>query len=265
MLKRAAMIGRPVASTTPIVQPAAVAGNGKTDTAVPKEQTIEAIAEPPQEIRGSNKAVKNYYKNVLGHLPANWKSFPRIAYKKSIKVGGPTSESKTLKDFKDLKDNVKPKYPADTGTQVTDGALPILPPKVIEAIQADFKDLDKSSKEIPDPETLLADMKKFPTFWEQLGIEKKITDAWDDDDLKDLCTKYSAWAWVLIKNYRDLQLLADATTPVVEGQPEVEEERVDTSGTGVVKPEPAAAPAATVENKPRPKFQTLKRKNRAAM
>ena len=261
------VMGKPIASTEPVKQPdkPTPVEPPKTDTAdVKRYQEIEAYTDFPQGL--SNNSLKQAYKNALGYLPSNWKDRPRIKFKKKILVQGPVSDIKpkstTIKDFKDL-DKYATKV-EDKDKAVTAETLPILPPKIIEAIKADFLTVDKSSRAIPDPEQIMADMKKYPSFWEQFGIKKEITDAWTDDDLKDFTTKYSAHAWVLIKSYREMLLLTEATTPATEQEPETTGETAvepDTSGTGVVKEEPKPAPTSA----PVRKFQTLKKKTAVAM
>jgi hypothetical protein len=216
------MIGRPIASTEPIKPPPVEPPKADTATIVPVT-TMPKMYTPPRSI--SNNALKHEYRKNLGYLPGNWKDRPTLPIPEGI------VKPRIIKDFSELPKDLA----SDAATPIEkpkDDFVPVMTPLVIEAVKEKYeKNLDKNSQVIPDPEKILADQKKWPTFWEATGIEENITDAYDDRTLYNLCIDYPFAAFVLLKNYRANWLVSRIT----EGEAEYVEP--DTSGTGVLKKE----------------------------
>jgi hypothetical protein len=215
------MIGRPIASTEPIKPTVTPPPAPPTETKIP-EPVGEQTYTPPKGL--SNNALKQAYRHNIGSLPPNWRDRPTMPIPQSF------SPKRIVKSFTEIPKDVA--TPIEKVPMVTDEFMPILSPDVIESVKHDFeKNLDKSSQVIPDPEKMLQDMAKWPSFWEATGISEDITDGWDDKTLYSLCVKYPKAAFLLMKNYRMNWLVAREPEPR-------EVDQVDTSGTGVVKEEP---------------------------
>lgn len=236
-----------------------IAGAQQSETTGKTEQTSSATypadtgteymnITPPDEITSNNK-LKQWYQTTslkysgYSHLPKEWKERVALRCKKPVTLVKPT----VVKDFKEIpkdkieeiKSNTKPiastepiKQPEKKG--VAEEVLPIISPKVKEAVSEEFGDkiLDKNSMEIPlNPEKLQEEEKKFPTYWEATGISRDITDRYSDEARRDLCRKYPDAAAVLLKNY----MIDSIVNRPQEEQDE--EDTVDTSGTGMTKEE----------------------------
>lgn len=228
-LKKAAATASPIiASVEPIQQPdlkATTVIPANTGTPVPQD---DVWYEPPEEIRGSNNAIKRAYRQEVGWLPQNWKECPKVQrsskkitarLKKEQQIKG----ENPIKDFKDLpKDKIKTVAPDVSG---------ILSPKLREAIEEEFgKNLDASSQEIVDPAKLAESEVNLPDFFEQCpALNVNTTDHWNRATLLDFARKYPEGFVRLFEYYR-LEGIVNRDEDDVD-----DTDTVDTSGTGTIK------------------------------
>lgn len=219
----------------PIIAPEPLPAPAKTASAAyPQDTGTEYIpVKVPEAIWNSNKAIKKFLQNALGHLPKNWSDFKTAEWrkKKELPYKAPVEKPAVIKDLKDLKNVTEVKHIASTEPikqpeQKQSFLAPIMPAKIKEAVASDFgKVLDKNSLTIPlNPTKIQEEEDKFESFWEGSGISRDVTDRWDDQTICDLCLKYPMAAFILLKNYR-----ADA---IINRPQEIAEDELDTSTSG---------------------------------